>query len=247
MKLFFRCFILIVLIAAVKTGYCAEPITIGYVNRIPYFYMDQGGKFTGVMAKPVTAAFKKAGIPYKLRELPAKRILIYLKNRRPNFCSMGWYKNPEREKFATYSLPVYRNKSRIAVTRHDNDLIISNKTLAEVFKIPGIKLLKKDGYSYGKFIDQQIAMHEPETIITTMENDQMLKLVFCSKSIYFFLSEEEADALIPMAGYNPSDFKYIHFSDVPVGLIRYVLFSKQVDPAIVEKINLAIKEIVPSL
>lgn len=244
MKYFFRYFILIFLMATTQAANCAEPITIGYIDRIPYQYISKDGLLKGVVAEPVIAAFKKTGIPYQLKQLPAKRILVYLKENRPQFCSIGWYKNPEREKFAIFSIPVYQNKSRIAIARHDNHLIPSNKTLAEILKIPGINLLTKDGYSYGKFIDDQIARHNPKTITTSMENDQMLMMVIRGNNNYFFMSEEEADALIPITGHNRSDFKYIHFSDIPVGLKRYILYSKQVDKSIVDKIDQALKQIV---
>lgn len=229
-------------IFSIQTTLCNDVITIYYLNRIPYFYKTEAGEHKGLVMEPVIRVFKKAGIPYNLKELPVKRILSNLKENQPNICSIGWYKNPEREKFVQYSLPVYQNKSRIAITKHDNTLIPSGKTLDEVFKISGITLLINDGYSYGKFIDEKITAFKPKTYVCTIKNDQMLKAVFIGTNKYFFLSEEEADALIPGAGYQRSDFKYIHFSNVPTGLKRHIIFSKQVDDKIISRINKAIQE-----
>ncbi len=223
-------------------SFSGNPITIYYVDRVPYHYMDDNGKVVGVVATPVIKAFQKAGVPFILQELPAKRIMVYLKENRPNICCIGWYKNPEREKFAKYSLPVYQNKSRIAVTQKNNELIPSGRTLETVFKTPKITLLIKDGYSYGKFIDEKIELFKPNIYKTTQENDQMLEMIFRGTNNYFFLSEEEADALIAQSRYQKDDFKYIRFSDIPVGLKRYILYSKQVDDRIISRIDRAISQ-----
>lgn len=225
-------------------GRCEAPITIYYVERIPYMYQAGDGHYGGLVLAPVELAFKKANIPYVIEKLPAKRHLIYLKENRPNICAVGWYKNPEREKFAKYSKAIYQNKSRIAIARNDNDAIVSGKTLEAVFENPDLTLLVKDGYSYGAYIDDKIAKYRPNTHKTTEENLHMIKLIHAGRYDYFFLSEEEADALIPRTGLYRSDFKYIHFEDIPVGLKRYILFSKQVDDKIVERINNAIDQIV---
>jgi uncharacterized protein (TIGR02285 family) len=240
MKIFPVIFLILFLFP--QNSFSGTPITIYYVDRVPYHYMDDNGKVVGIVATPAIKAFQKAGVPYVLKELPAKRILVYLKENRPNICGIGWYKNPEREKFAKYSLPVSQNKSRIAVTRKSNTLIPSGKTLETVFKMPKITLLIKDGYSYGNYIDEKIRLFKPNIYKTTQENDQMLEMIFRGSNNYFFLSEEEADALIEQSKYQKEDFKYIRFSDIPVGLKRYILFSKQVDDQIINRINKAISQ-----
>ncbi len=234
--------ILGIIFCLVETAFCTSPLTIYYLDRVPYFYCDKNGDYRGLVMEPVIMAFEKAKVPYVLKEMPAKRILAYLKENRPNICSIGWYKNPEREKFAKYSIPIYQNKSRIAITSADNKRIPSGKTLEHVFKIPDLTLLLKSGYSYGKFIDGNIKLFKPTIYSTTLESSQMLKMILMGNMNYFFLSEEEADALIPAAGYEKSQFKYIHFSNIPVGLKRYIIFSKKVDDSIINKINTAISE-----
>jgi ABC-type amino acid transport substrate-binding protein len=98
-------------------------ITIYYTDHIPYFYRDARGEVRGVVADSVALVFEKAGVPYRFKESPAKRQMYDLRRGSPNICGIGWYKTPEREKFAKYSLPIYKNKTRIALTRKDNDLL----------------------------------------------------------------------------------------------------------------------------
>lgn len=233
-------FLIIFLLAATQLSFADDSITIYYVNRIPYHYLDNSGKLQGLVATPVLEAFEKAQIPYKVEQLPAKRIIHYLKEGEPNMCGIGWYKNPEREKFAKYSKPVYQNKSRIGITRHDNDLLRSGLSLSDVFTTPQITLIAKSGYSYGKYIDEKIATLKPKTYFTTKENNTMLDMVYIREHTYFLLSEEEADSLIPLSGYKTSDFKYIHFTDVPTGLLRYIIYSKKVDDSLINRVNQAL-------
>ena len=68
----------------------------------------------------------------------------------------------------------------------------------------------------------------------------MINMILARRADYFFISEEEADALIPKAGLNKADFKYIRFLNMPTRLKRYILFSRQVEDELVEKLNAAI-------
>lgn len=221
-------------------AYCENKLTLYYIDRPPYYYKCGDEKVCGIVIDPVVKALKKAGVDYALEELPAKRQLKYLKQNHPNICCIGWYKNPERKKIAKFSKPIYRNKSRIAIASRENTLLTTGKTLEQVFKTPGIALIIKDGFSYGKYIDGKISEFKPVMYKTSRSSTHMIEMIAKRKNSYFFLSEEEADGLIQSSVYQKSDFKYIHFTDTPVGLKRYLMCSKATDDAMINKINKAI-------
>ena len=178
---------------------------------------------------------------FRWEKTPAKRQLNILKENRSRACLIGWFKNLEREKFARYSHPIYRDKSFIALGRADNPQLISNGALDATLLNSGLVLLRKNGYSYGKLLDTMILKLGPRQKMTSAENIGMLKIIHSGGADYFFISEEEAMQLILTSGLLKTDFKTIRFSNMPGGNKRYLLFSKQVENQVIDQINSAIK------
>jgi hypothetical protein len=87
-----------------------------------------------------------------------------------------------------------------------------------------------------------ILKHDPHQKITAAENIGMLKLVHDGLADYFFISEEEAVELVHTSGLLPENFKFVRFSDMPGGNLRYLLFSQTTDTAIIDRVNAAIIE-----
>lgn len=219
----------------------ADVITIHYHERPPYYVTGHFGVY-GICADPAKLVFNKAGIPFHWQKTPAKRQLDIIKSNRAKECLLGWFKNKEREKFAKYSLCIYQDKPAIALARFDNQKIVSGRFIEAYFSNPNLTLLRKDGYSYGRFVDKKIAEFNPEQKITIAENVGMLKMIHAGRADYFFIGEDEAEVLIASSGLPKTDFKYVRFSDMPEGNKRYILFSKKVEDEVVHKINTAIKK-----
>lgn len=220
-----------------------EVITVHYHERVPYYVTGPYGVY-GLCADPLKKAFKGAGIPFRWQKTPAKRQLDILKENRGRECILGWFKNPEREKFAKYTLYIYQDKPAMALARADNGEITSGKSLEETLSNPHLVLLRKDGYSYGRFVDEKIAELNPKQEITTAENIGMLKMIHSKRADYFFIAEEEAEELIISSGLPETDFKRVKFSNMPEGNKRYILFSRKVEDEVIEKINKAIRKYV---
>jgi polar amino acid transport system substrate-binding protein len=218
-----------------------EMITLHYHERPPYYMTGPLGVY-GLCVDPVKLAFNRAKIPFRWEKTPAKRQLDIVKSNRSKDCLIGWFKNPEREKFAKYSHFVYQDKPTIALARADNDKIISNRPLDETLVNSDLVLLRKNGYSYGPFIDTKITLI-PRQEMTNAENIGMLKMIHSRGADYFFISEEEATALIATSGLLKTDFKFIRFTDIPKGNKRYLLFSKHVADEVIGKINSALKKL----
>jgi polar amino acid transport system substrate-binding protein len=227
----------------VSAGDEIAKITVHYYERPPYLVATPTGP-KGLTADPIDFAFKKTGIPFQWEQTPPKRQMELVQNNRGRDCIVNWFKNPEREKFAKYSSPLYQDKPQIALARADNHKIQSEKTVAEVLSDPNLTLLVKDGYSYGGYLDTQIAERKPTVEKTDRESPQMLKMIHAGRADYFFIAPEEAEGLISSAGLPKEDFKFVTFSDMPQGEKRYILCSQQVEDAVIEKLNAAITEYV---
>lgn len=222
-------------------------IIVHYNERVPYLVTTAQG-VEGLTATPAQQAFEKAGIPFKWTKTPSKRQMHLLQENKGCDCLVGWFKNPEREQFAKYTLPIYQDRPQIAIARSDNTALHSGMSVDDLLSNPKLIMGAKDGYSYGGFLDEKIARHKPNIDKTTAENLQMLMKVQGGRNDYFFIAPEEADGLIASSGFPKEEFQYITFSDMPEGERRYILCSQQVSDAVIEQLNAVIQtEILPNM
>lgn len=229
--------------AATRT---AEPaaydlITLHYNERPPYLVTTENG-ISGLTGDQATIVFERSKIPFRWQQTPSKRQIYILQQNRGRDCLVGWFKTMDRETFARYTLPIYQDKPQIALARSDNAAIPAETTVEILFTNPQLKLLVKDGYSYGDFLDSKIKQYDPVRTETTVENREMLKMVYTRRADYFLIAPEEANGLIESTGFDLQDFKFIHFSDIPYGENRYILCSMQVEEAVIEQLNAAIRQ-----
>jgi uncharacterized protein (TIGR02285 family) len=219
-----------------------SPIQLYYYERAPYAVKDNQGEVIGLCATPAARAFKKAGIPFQWKSMPFKRQLVTIKHNKRMACGIGWFKNPERETFARFTDAIYQDKPAITISRKGNQALARHNDLHTLFKDKNVKLLVKDGFSYGAYIDGLIKKYDPEVVVVaTSTNIQMLQMVLAGRADYYFTSKEEAEHIIRNAGYSVSKFQLQHYSDMPAGNRRYITCSRQVSPEIIDLLNRALK------
>ncbi len=217
-------------------------ITLLYHERAPYYVTGPLGIY-GLCVDPVKKAFSTAGIRADWVRMPAARQMDMLKFNTPDTGAIGWFKTPEREKFAVYSHAIYQDTSMIALARADNHHLVSGRPLARTLENREVTFLRKQGYSYGRYIDDMILKHNPRQEITTAGNIGMLKNIYDGLADYFFISEEEAAELIHTSGLLADVFQFIQFPDIPEGNQRYLLFSQSTDQTLVDRVNAAIVQV----
>lgn len=221
-------------------------ITLHYNERAPYLQTLDNGDIAGLTATPAAQALRRAGIAFKWEKTPSNRQIQLLEWNANADCMVGWFKNPQRELIGNFSLPLYQDKPTIGLALFSNINIDSGSPLAQVLQNRELRLLTKDGYSYGEHIDALIHKLEPRRIKTTVENMNMLRMIALDRADYFFIAEEEASELIRQSEFKPGDFKYIRFSDSPDGGKRHLWCSKQVSQHSLNRINQAIAELTRS-
>lgn len=218
-------------------------ITVHFHERRP-FYVSYEDEARGVVATQINQAFEYADIPFHWQETPATRQLDIIRHNSGKSCAAGWFKTPDREKFGTFSLPVYQDMPFVAITRADNNLLGNIETLDRVFKERRLQVLVKDGYSYGPYIDEGLRRLNPRQVLTTAGNQSLMRMIQTYRADYYFMTEEEAQDQLLFSGLNNSDFKLVHFSDMPQGNKRYLICSKKVDEGTMKELNAAIHYLV---
>jgi len=222
--------------------YAQSPIQLYYYDRAPYATTDAQGEVSGLCATPAANAFKQAGISFEWKKMPFKRQLVTIKQNKKMGCGIGWFKNPERETFARFTDSIYQDKPAVTISKIGNNALEKHRDLISLFEDKKVKLLVKDGFSYGAYVDELINNHDPEIVsVVTSTNVQMLQMILSGRADYFFISEEEADHIVVNVGYNVSQFQLRHYSDMPAGNHRYITCSQQVSPEIIDLLNGALK------
>jgi ABC-type amino acid transport substrate-binding protein len=224
-----------------KYKYTAGRIVIHYHERHPY-YVSHGKGVGGIIGDRINFVFEQAGVPLAWQKTPAQRQLGIIKKNSGREAAAGWFKTPERETFAKFSHPIYQDRATIALARADQEMIQSGGTLADTLANPNLRLLRKNGYSYGDFIDRLLDRFQPNQTVTFGDNVGMLKMIHTRRVDYLFIAREEADDLLTRAGLPASDFKKITFTDMPEGNRRYILFSRQVEDSTIDRLDRVLRQ-----
>lgn len=217
----------------------AAPLELHYNPRPPYQYMGPHG-LEGLVGGTAVQALQAAHIPFEVRETPAKRQLALLQANEGPACMVGWLKLPSREKLGKFSAPVSQDQRPAAITWAGNRAMPDEGTLRQTMSNKKLRLLLKEGFSYGPRIDAAIAHYQRDAATTTGETRQMLEMVRHRHADYFFVPREEADEVIARSGYPASDFRYVYFSDVPTGYQRHLWCTRAVPDDTLRRIDAAL-------
>jgi len=121
-------------------------------------------------------------------------------------------------------------------------LLLKNvDSIDRVFSEHRLRLLVKGGYSYGTYLDTKLKMLSPRQVITTADNEAILKMILAHRADYCFMTEEEAHDLLVYSTLNRLAFKIVYFKDMPENNQRYLICSKKVTDEDIHEINGALK------
>jgi polar amino acid transport system substrate-binding protein len=211
-----------------------------YYERKPFHHTLENGTVVGLTAIPSELAFKKIGITIKWELVPVNRILDNLKRSDEPLCSPGWYKKPEREAYAQFSAPIYRDKPLVGLARADFS-VKNGITAKELFANPSTKLLVKQNFSQGAYMDALIATMQPgQVTAVAAEIPNLVKMVNAKRADLIITTQEEVALYVDQAELAMRDFRVLVFPDVPAVEMRYILCSKQVPAETMQKLNEAI-------
>lgn len=226
----------------------SDRLTVLYEDRPPYYITNTDGSVGGVVLAPVSAALDAASIEADWVVRSFKRQIEEIKRDANPVCSPGWFKKPEREAFAKFSRPVYRDQPQVVVARSDNARRISHPTLDLLLADSSLRIGVKLGYSYGAYIDGLLAKHHPLTVETSQDIGGMTRMLLGRRFDYLVAAPEEYASLAERLGIAGGDIVSLRMRDVPPGNKRYLMCSRRVDDGILARFNAALSTVagVPS-
>jgi uncharacterized protein (TIGR02285 family) len=224
-----------------------EEITVEYRDKPPYSFTE-AGKPAGFLIDRTVKLFQRAGLDAKYTEVPIRRTLLNLQGNAAAMCSPGLYKVPEREAYAQFSLPIHRDRPHVVLAHADAAAQIrALSRLAQLFADGGLTPGLLEGVSYGQQLDQALATTARPAVRAQLTPIQLARMVGIKRVDYMLIDEEDLAWLRRDPEFTPLGLTRIEFSDMPRGQLRYIACSRRVPPAAMERLNRAIRDLLPEV
>ncbi|MYM39327.1 transporter substrate-binding domain-containing protein [Duganella qianjiadongensis] len=218
-----------------------EPaVQVLYSERPPYLLPSAEGGPGGLTGAPATRAFKQAGIATRWLKLPTNRQLLTIRDSKLPSCAIGWFRTPERERYARFSRPLYHDKDW-TVLAHSSLAEQGAGSLHELMQHKEVRILVKDNYSYGSELDKLLARTNPVLAVSTAPTSKMVQSISMGAADMMFISEEEGSYIME---HHPAQqtrsLRLLHLKDLPHGGERYLMCNKAMPEAYMDRLNNAL-------
>ncbi|HNB26035.1 MAG TPA: transporter substrate-binding domain-containing protein [Alphaproteobacteria bacterium] len=230
---------------AVAAGSVAadEPsLTILFHIRPPYSELGAPAGVKGLLVAPIIRAMSKADLSAQWVEMPPARQTEEIRRAEGPVCGLGWFKRPEREEFAVFTAPIYRDKPSVVVARKDDARFAAPAALQFLFADRSAKLIVKTGYSYGAVIDAWILRQHPDAEETAVGNEAILNMIANGRRDYVIMAAEEAEYLLKRDAAFGEKLQAVTLTDAPEGEQRYLMCSKATPADTLARLNAALTD-----
>lgn len=229
-----RRLLLILSLGAVSVAQADPPLTLHYQERPPYSATGPDGQVSGLVAEPAARALRAAGIAFEWARTPNQRQLALIQGEATGLhCGVGWFRNAGREALGRFSAPLYRDNPLAALVR-DDAWREPSATAAALLAAPQMRLLVKDGYSYGPRLDALIAAAAHPPLRTSVEPTQMARMLASGRADWMIVAPEEASLLAA------PQLRLLPLTDEPKGQTRHLYCSRAVPAAWIVRIDRAL-------
>lgn len=219
----------------------AEPLVVTYPEKPPYYYTE-AGVARGQLLELATRIFATAGIPAVFAARPAPRALGEVAESGANVCSLGWFKSVEREKFARFSRPIYRDRPIRLLVRADRRKDFENlASLEQVLVAPQFRIGVVAGFSYGMAPDALLQRAGGRVTARVSRVEQLFGMVGHGRIDLAPVNEMEFSHFTRSP--QPSALALLAFADAPPGNLRYLMCGRGVPATTMERIDAAILEL----
>ncbi len=220
-------------------AFADAPLTVAWREKPPYYYFENGVA-KGFMLDRARQVFAAAGVPAHFVNEPQKRIWANFSHGVQNYCSISWYRLPEREAIAQFSVPVHADQPHAVLALPSVVARIkSHPNLKSLLADKSLTLAVVDGVSYGPELDTLIASSENRVMRRTVETSAMFRMVAFGRADFLFVDREDWNYL-RLRYPELQTLVLIDFADMPAGLKRYIVCSRDVPAETMERLNRAI-------
>lgn len=218
----------------------ATDLRVVYLERPPY-YWTENGQPRGFLLGLTRQILDRAGVPASFSQYPPNRIMEEIRSDREPTCSIGWFKTSERETFARFSLPIYRDQPPVLLTTTDKaHLFGRHKTLRDVFADHSLVMAQVASFSYGEAVDRMQKEILVRSLTVSSSQKVLPKLILQGRASYMIVAPEEVPTLLRLAEVDAGSFTTLPLEDIPAGNLRYLICSRSVPESTLERINAAI-------
>ncbi|WP_243367837.1 substrate-binding periplasmic protein [Fundidesulfovibrio soli] len=223
----------------------AQPVTVLTFERPPYYTLGVNGHPQGFLLSLADRILREAGLLPEYVDIPSGRILMELAAAKTPTCAVGWYMTPERTRTAEYSYPIYQDAPLMALFRDDfQGLPDGPATLRGLAAMPGLVFGLNESFSYGPEVDTLMANMPRPPVRVNGTQLQLVRMLHASRFDVMLVNPEEIDALATETGVDPFSLRIVPLADLRKGRLRYLLFNKSIDPAVLGRVNRAIEKLV---
>ncbi|MDT9002219.1 transporter substrate-binding domain-containing protein [Paucibacter sp. APW11] len=234
---------LFVQFAATAQTPAGDELLIEYRDKPPLSYTE-AQRPAGILIDKTREIFKRAGISIQLSEVPLKRIVKDIQNNQQRVCSPGWYKLVEREQYARFSLAIHQDaKQRVLVAPGALAVARSHASIVSLLADRRLQLATVNGVSYGAELDQLIVAAARPALAVSVTPQQLARMINAGRADYMFIDQDDYEYLEQQGELGGNQAQALSFSDMPAGLYRYLMCSKQVDDGTLQRINDAIRQL----
>lgn len=233
------------LAAAAEWGTPQAPLLLHYQDRPPYTQGHSDGSVRGLLATPVAAALSRAGVAWRWVQTPAQRQLAIVQNGTGPDCAIGWFRNPQREAVGKFSRALYRDRPLAALARRSAALP-NPSSLDDLLRSASLRLLVKDGFSYGARVDRLLQTLPAPRVTTTSETHLHVGMLLAGRADWMLVAPEEAEVLLSQAGARAESLQVVPLSDMDAGSERHLYCSPAVPDALLQRIDAALQALPPA-
>ncbi|GGY16475.1 substrate-binding periplasmic protein [Paludibacterium paludis] len=222
-------------------------ISIQYRDKPPYSYSKEG-RPAGFLLERTVEILRRAAVPAKYEQIPVKRIVQDIKDNKKTVCSPGWYKIPDREVFAQFTLAIHQDKPQIVLANVQvAKQIQSMSTFKSLLNNKDYRLGIVSGVSYGPDLDGMINNATTTAMDSNVTPDGLARMIAMHRADYMIIDVEDYNFLLQKKEIDTDRLVVLKFKDIPEGLRRYIMCSKNVSADIMQRINRSIQTVVPGL
>lgn len=222
------------LLLASGTAAQGQTLTLHFQERPPYSSARADGSVGGLVADPAAAALARAGIAFRWSLTPSQRQLALIQSGSGLHCGIGWFRNEERAQRGVFSAPLYRDHPLAALMRDAIAPAEGRSTLDALFARRELRLLVKEGYSYGAALDERIAALRPGPARTAADPPQMSRMLQSGRADWMIVAPEEAAVL------GAPGLRLVTLTDLPDGPTRHLYCSADVPAEWLARIDRAL-------
>lgn len=220
-----------------------ESVSVVFRNKPPYSYVENGVQ-KGFLLARAQQLFAAAGLRARFEEMPPARMWAELRANAAPLCSFGWYRLPEREAFARFSLPIHTDRPQVVLTRADMAPRLRRHTsFAALLQAGDQRFGVVDAVSYGPELDRLIAGARVPVSRVLDAPVRAIWMLAAGRFDFMIVDQDDLDFYLA----NTPDLKNqklerVDFPDMPPGMTRHILCSRQVPEAWMQRLDDAIRK-----